>query len=648
MIFYAVARFFYNGVLGYILWKQSHNLWFTSHVLAFFGWSQELGATKRNGLLHRAILRGIDLQVDPSWLHLAREHKGVIFERWAANAWQHERVNLAATIEQDVASVSEAVLAVNDSDKGKGQNVNESDGHGCVDPDASEGEKLWEEYHAKRNKRAVKRGHHVDGDDDVLAIDVVPPMYFSWLAFRLLVDIVLAIDVGTFLLVFLRQMIDGYYSEHGLMGDTAILRVVGAVLLIGVNIWTKYDALARIKDYAWYWGDFFFFVVSNQELQFGGVFDLVPHPMYTIGYVLLYGLALIAASYTLFVVAALGHACQMLFLFIVEEPHMEKIYGSDDTVMHHNHRWLPKSLRINRVGAGASTSNDKDGEDEEQHDGMCEDDGVQPILGMETLGVVLSSPISALLALATIWHVVVLCLNFFEEDTSLLWYESMWATCTVCVIEGLVLHFQSQRDGWVRIVGRLYSTDKRGRAFLLWRAVCILLQFWRLACYLLLVASSCLQGGAWTEWNSQVGAQLLLFTVGVSLKLYYNRWSLNTFGDFGIAYGDFFVYKEDQGHRLNLESGGFLRYMTHPGIFVTSIFYISLALVAGTLDVMLASSAIMVADIIIVLLVERPHMRRVYGDDATESVGISRLAVETARRISQALRQEKGATDKND
>ena len=73
------------------------------------------------------------------------------------------------------------------------------------------------------------------------------------------------------------------------------------------------------------WGDFFFLIEAS--LTFDGVFEMAPHPMYSVGYIGFYGTALITKSYTVLFVSLLAHAAQFAFLFFVENPHIEKTYN---------------------------------------------------------------------------------------------------------------------------------------------------------------------------------------------------------------------------------------------------------------------------------------------------------------------------------
>ncbi|QBM88606.1 phosphatidylethanolamine N-methyltransferase [Metschnikowia aff. pulcherrima] len=159
-------------------------------------------------------------------------------------------------------------------------------------------------------------------------IAAYPVDFNTWLIFRKVVDLILMQDFTTFVCLFVACCTkDNFQFMHGQAPWLMYLRFgVGAVLIV-FNFWVKVNAHNTIKDYAWYWGDFFFRQINNEDLIFDGVFEMFPHPMYSVGYVGYYGFALIAKSYTVLIVAIFGHFLQMVFLHYIENPHIDKIYG---------------------------------------------------------------------------------------------------------------------------------------------------------------------------------------------------------------------------------------------------------------------------------------------------------------------------------
>lgn len=161
-------------------------------------------------------------------------------------------------------------------------------------------------------------------------IDEYPIEFNTWLIFRRFVDLILMSDFVNFVGLFMVCFIDNDYESINLDQQNnwlVYLRVVTGITLIIFNYWVKVNAHNTIKDYAWYWGDFFFRQINNEDLIFDGVFEMVPHPMYSVGYIGYYGFALIAKSYTVLIFACFGHFLQMIFLHFIENPHIDKIYG---------------------------------------------------------------------------------------------------------------------------------------------------------------------------------------------------------------------------------------------------------------------------------------------------------------------------------
>lgn len=150
----------------------------------------------------------------------------------------------------------------------------------------------------------------------------LPAAFESWMVFRLIASMILSNDGQMYCILAVKLFqypvgIDGYLRFF-------LCFVVGFTL--SYLAWhAKMNAHDTVGDFAWFWGDFWFRMEG--ELTFDGVFELVPHPMYTAGYLGYYGVSLITRSYTLLCVSLIAHAAQILFLIYVEEPHIQKIYG---------------------------------------------------------------------------------------------------------------------------------------------------------------------------------------------------------------------------------------------------------------------------------------------------------------------------------
>lgn len=152
-------------------------------------------------------------------------------------------------------------------------------------------------------------------------IKAVPLEYTVWLLFRQVVDIILINDFLAYFLFSAAWI--SFPPNHSLL--LHVLRWVSGWSLIAFNIWVKVDAHRIIHDFAWFWGDAFF--ISLAELRFDGVFEMAPHPMYSIGYAGFYGASLITGSHVVLLASVAAHLCQFGFLVYFENPHIERTYS---------------------------------------------------------------------------------------------------------------------------------------------------------------------------------------------------------------------------------------------------------------------------------------------------------------------------------
>ncbi|KAF5344522.1 hypothetical protein D9757_008147 [Collybiopsis confluens] len=140
------------------------------------------------------------------------------------------------------------------------------------------------------------------------SFDELPMEYNTWLLFRQAVDIILLNDFVAYCMFAFAC----FRVPEGISTFMHVMRWIGGLALIGFNLWVKTEAHAVVKDYGWYWGDCFF---QRGALVFDGVFELAPHPMYSVG------------SYAVLFVSLAAHAAQFAFLVFFENPHIERLYG---------------------------------------------------------------------------------------------------------------------------------------------------------------------------------------------------------------------------------------------------------------------------------------------------------------------------------
>jgi phosphatidylethanolamine N-methyltransferase len=152
-----------------------------------------------------------------------------------------------------------------------------------------------------------------------------PVEFEAWIMFKHFVTLVLVNDGCAYVLLGYKCFIMPLADEVDawLLGRYAV-----GLMLAAFNYWAKVDAHRCIGTYCWYYGDFFF--RKDQNLTFDGIFNLFPHPMYTVGYSLYYGFSLITRSYTVLYVSLAAHFMQLCFLVFVEEPHIKRLYGGEE------------------------------------------------------------------------------------------------------------------------------------------------------------------------------------------------------------------------------------------------------------------------------------------------------------------------------
>lgn len=395
-----------------------------------------------------------------------------------------------------------------------------------------------------------------------------PKDFNSWVAFRMLVDVCLCCDPMSYLLLVFHSI----ELPTSVTFFTLLQYSIG-ILLILFNIWAKLDAHRVIGNYAWYWGDFFFLIET--DLKFDGIFKLFPHPMYTVGYSVYYGMSLLSGSYLVFLASLLAHSLQILFLAFVETPHIEQLYGSDSAP--------PRPTSSDPTLESLYLRN-------------------EPVLFFN-LDWTRASDSIIMIAVVYVFYV---SFSLQNRLVSLLhvcfWKLLYWFYMTT------ILSRQSSSDWWVRIFKARGLT--RRDAFYNWK---------RMYNFLTVVNLMSFIGSAISQWNAPTVftlSEAAYIAAGLVLILI-NLWAFvsvyQAIGDFGWFYGDFFLSQSKAVfYTSQICYSGVYRFTNNPDCWIGYLGLHGVALITRNLPLFGVSIASQCFHAIFIKLVEEPHMEKLY------------------------------------
>ncbi|OCH92552.1 phosphatidylethanolamine N-methyltransferase [Obba rivulosa] len=525
------------------------------------------------------------------------------------------------------------------------------------------------------------------------SFDELPLEYNTWLLFRQAVDIILLNDF----LAYCMFAFSCFRVPEGLPTSVHIMRWIGGLALIAFNLWVKTEAHNVVKDYGWYWGDVFF---QRGALVFDGVFELAPHPMYSVGYAGYYGLSMIIGSYPVLFVSLAAHAAQFGFLIFFENPHIERTYGQRKLLAQRSpflravsaETETPERSLSRKPSTGISTPAVTEGESATETDELMTETETEfetrctsfqakrrCALGLAGAGAsqaanssrrVKAPALSQHDLLNTYFRKDVIFLKNIDllraSDLKLVLiaaYSLVAAflpplspsgvlalhfahALTWCLFHsfglGLLLRAQSERKFLVRHYLKHYHYPRNDNgAGAVYEAFANWKSIYNLSMCMTYVSFI---GLAWKTYsiphNWTVGNVLLRHTLGVIL-IVIHIWatieSYDVLGLFGWFFGDFFM----EDFPSQLEYTGIYRYLNNPEVMSGAAFF-GLALISGSKLVFALAVIRHLSQLWFLSKVEHPHMRKLYGDSMRNDAGFVKVIKKVARKNARLLESRAG------
>ncbi|KAH8728612.1 phosphatidylethanolamine N-methyltransferase [Phaeosphaeriaceae sp. PMI808] len=431
-----------------------------------------------------------------------------------------------------------------------------------------------------------------------------PLEYNTWLVFRRIVDLILMCDFVSYCLFAIACF--NRPPESWLLW---VSRWVTGIVLFVFNVYVKLDAHRVVKDFAWYWGDFFYLI--DQQLTFDGVFEMAPHPMYSVGYAGYYGIALMMASYHVLFISIIAHAAQFAFLTLVEEPHIQKTYNPPP----------PRRTRHNSDRRGQEDRPSTAHSDTPFADGGAIYDSVrQPapthhIVGPHNTDFHRSIDVTVVLLSFYTFCLATLTPNTFAVRSLLCINAFIWRLWYVLGL-GYILDRQSKKKNWTRHF--IKHGDSKEEAWRQWKS---LYHLSMTMCHASFAAAVWKMYTLPPDWF--LGLTLLRHVLGVgllALQLWTSSSIYESLGEFGWFCGDFFFDPPSS----NLTYSGIYRFLNNPERVLGLSGVWGMALITWNAPIFYLAAMAHILNLVFLQFVERPHMQKLYGQKLREVSGVSK------------------------